>query len=141
VPGYLATVSDENVAIIRRAFDAYLAGDIETVLSLCDQDIVITQAPEVPGVSPQQHGHDGVLEAFGLWPEQWDDFQIEILRIDAYPGDHVLVANRQSGRGKHSGVEVGGEFTFAYTVRNGKITEWQIFLHEDQALAALGLRS
>jgi ketosteroid isomerase-like protein len=134
-------VSEENVAIIRRAFDAYTAGDIDTVLSLCDEQIVITQAPEVPGVPPEQHGHDGVIEAFGLWPEQWDDFQIEILRIVADPGDHVVVATRQRGRGKDSGVEVVGDFTFAFAVRDGKIAEWRIFLHEDQAKAALGLRS
>ena len=127
------------MAIIRRAFDAYTAGDIETVLSLCDQDIVITQAPEVPGVPPQQRGHDGVIEAFGLWPEQWDDFRVELLRVVADPGDHVVVTTRQSGRGKQSGVEVVGDFTFAFTVREGRITEWQIFVHEDQAVAALGL--
>jgi ketosteroid isomerase-like protein len=132
-------MSDENVAVIRRAFDAYTAGDLQAVLALCDEDIVITQAPEVPGVPPQQRGHDGVLEAFGLWPEQWDDFRIEILRIVADPGDHVVVATRQSGRGRHSGVDVVGDFTFAFTVRDGKITEWRIFVHEDQAMAALGL--
>ena len=129
------------MAIIRRAFDAYTAGDIETVLSLCDQDIVITQAPEVPGVPPQQRGHDGVIEAFGLWPEQWDDFRVEVVRVVADPGDHVVVTTRQSGRGKQSGVEVVGDFTFAFTVREGRTTEWRIFVHEDQAVAALGLDS
>ena len=129
------------MAIIRRAFDAYTAGDIETVLSLCDEDIVITQAPEVPGVPPQQRGHDGVIEAFGLWPEQWDDFRVELVRVVADRGDHVVVTTRQSGRGKQSGVEVVGDFTFAFTVREGRITEWRIFVHEDQAVAALGLDS
>jgi ketosteroid isomerase-like protein len=134
-------MSEQNVAIVRRAFDAYIGGDIEAVLRLCADDIVVTQAPEVPGVSPQQHGHEGVLEAFGNWPEQWDDFEIEIERIVADPGEYVVVATRQRGRGKQSGVEVEADFTFVFTVRDGKITEWRIFLHEDQALAALGLRS
>jgi uncharacterized protein len=132
-------VSQENVAVVRRAFDAYWAGDLQTVLALCAEDILITQAPEVPGVPPQQRGHAGVLEAFGLWPEQWDDFRIEIERIVADPGDHVVVATRQSGRGKHSGVEVVGEFTFVFAIRDGRISEWRIFVQESQALAALGL--
>jgi ketosteroid isomerase-like protein len=134
-------VSEENVAIVRRAFDAYSEGDIDEVLGLCAEDIVITQAAEVPGVSPQQRGHKGVLEAFGIWPEQWDAFQIEIQRIVADPGDHVVVATRQSGRGKQSGVEVEGEFTFVFTVRDEKVTEWRIFLDEGQALAETGLRA
>ena len=125
--------------MIRRAFEAYTAGDIDTVLSLCAEDIVITQAPEVPVGAPQQHGHAGVLEAFGLWPEQWDDFQIEVERLVADPGDYVVVTTRQSGRGKQSGIEVVGEFTFVFAVRGGKIAEWQIFVDEAAAMAALGL--
>jgi ketosteroid isomerase-like protein len=132
-------MSEENVAIIRRAFDAYREGHIDAVLRLCAEDIVVTQAPEVPGVSPQQHGHEGVLEAFGIWPEQWDDFEIEIQRIVADPGDYVVVATRQRGRGKQSGVEVEANFTFVFTVRRGKIAEWRIFVHESQGLAAAGL--
>jgi len=132
-------MSEKNVAIVRRGFDAYSGGDIDAVLRLCAEDIVVTQAPEVPGVSPQQHGHEGVLEAFGFWPEQWDDFEIEIQRIVADPGDFVVVATRQRGRGQQSGVEVEANFTFVFTVRHGKITEWRIFVHESDALVAAGL--
>lgn len=132
-------MSEENVAIVRRAFDAYTRGDIDAVLRLCAEDIVVRQAPEVPGVPPQQHGHEGVLEAFGIWPEQWDDFEIEIERVVAHPGDHVAVATRQRGRGKQSGAEVEAEFTFVFTIPHGKITEWRIFVSEGQALAAVGL--
>jgi ketosteroid isomerase-like protein len=130
-------MSEENVAIVRRAFDAYTEGDIDGVLRVCAEDIVIAQAQELPGVPPVQHGHDGVLEAFGIWPEQWDDFKIEIERVVADPGDYVVVATRQSGRGKQSGVEVEADFTFVFTIRHGKITEWRIFVDEGQALAGL----
>jgi ketosteroid isomerase-like protein len=129
-----------NVEIVRAAFDAYLRGDIDAVLRLCDENIDITQAPEVPGVAPRQHGHAGVLEAFAIWPEQWDDFHAEIERVIAQSGDHVVVATRQTGRGKQSGVEVAMEFTFALTVRGGKIAEWRIFVQPDQALEAVGLK-
>jgi uncharacterized protein len=131
-------MSQENIEIVRNAFDAFTRGDLEGVLRLCDENIVITQPPELPGVSPQQRGHNGMLEAFGIWPEQWDDYQIEILRI-ADAGDYVVVTTKQGGRGKQSGVEVEMEFTFVFTVRDEKIVEWQIFMHEDQALEAAGL--
>jgi ketosteroid isomerase-like protein len=131
-------MSEENVEVIRRAFDAYNRGDIATVLRLCDEEIVITQAPEVPGVPPQQRGHAGVLEAFGLWPDQWDDFEVSIERIVADPGDHVVVATHQRGRGKQSGVEVEADFTFVFTVRHGKIAEWRIFTRESDGLVAVG---
>jgi ketosteroid isomerase-like protein len=124
--------------VIVEAFEAYDRDDVAAVLALCAEDIRIVQPPEVAatGVAPEQHGHDGVREAFGIWPNQWDDFEIEIRRIVAAPGDHVVVATRQRGRGKQSGVEVEAEFFFTFAVRDGKIAEWLIFTDEPDALAA-----
>jgi len=131
-------LSEHNVDLIRSAFDAYTRGDIDAVLALCAEDILIAQAPEViaTGVPPEQHGRDGVLEALDLWPNQWDDFQIEIERIVADPGDHVVVATLQRGRGRQSGVEVEAEFFFTFAVRDARIAEWRIFADEGEAVAA-----
>ena len=74
-------MSQENVAVVRKAFAAFDRGDIEAVLRLCNANIVVTQPPELPGVRAVQHGHRGVLEAFAIWPEQWEDYRVEILRI------------------------------------------------------------
>ena len=133
-------MSRENVEIVREAFDAFARDDMDGVLRRCDENIVITQPPDLPGASAQQHGHSGVLEAFSIWPEQWDDYRTEISRIVADPGDHVVVGARQSGRGKQSGVEVQTEMTFVFTVRDWRIVSLQLFLREDQALEAAGLR-
>jgi ketosteroid isomerase-like protein len=120
---------------VRAAFQAFDRGDMDGVLQLCDEDIEITQPAELPGVSPRQHGHAGVLEAFSIWPEQWDDFRIEVLRLDDL-GDEVMVTTRQSGRGKDSGVPVTMDFAFLFGFREGKVSEWRIFMHEAQARAA-----
>ena len=133
-------MSQQNVEIVRRAFDAFTRGDTEGVLRLCDENIVITQPRELPGVSRQQRGHGGVLEAFSIWPEQWDDFYIEILRTVG-SGDYVVVTARTGGRGKQSGAEVKMEFAFVFTVRDERIVEMQIFMREEQALEAAGLRN
>jgi ketosteroid isomerase-like protein len=130
---------DQSVQIVRDAFAAVERGDMQAVLRLCDEDIVITQPPELPGVTPEQRGHKGVLEAFAIWPEQWDDYRIEILRVAAAPAGKVFVSVRTRGRGKQSGVEVDMDFSFVFTVRDGKISEWRLFVQEDQALAAAGL--
>ena len=131
-------MSQENVEVVRRAFDAFSEGDIEAVLRLCHENIHITQPQELPGVSRHQHGHGGVLEAFSIWPEQWDDYRIEIRRT-AELGDYVVIVTRTSGRGKQSGVEVEMDISFVFILRNEKIVEMQIFMREDQALAAAGL--
>src|SRR5512132_1907193 len=132
-------MSEENVEIVRSAFAAFERGDIEGILRLCDEDIVISQPPELPGVSPEQRGHRGVLEALAIWPEQWDNYRIELLRVDAAPDDKVFVSQRSSGRGKKSGIEVDMDFSFVFTVCEGRITEWRLFTQENDALEAAGL--
>ncbi len=131
-------MSQENVEIVRAAFGAFERGDMEGVLRLCDENVEITQAAELLDVSRHQHGHAGVLEAFALWPDQWDDFRVEILRI-ADVGGRVLVTAMNHGRGKGSGVQVELRFSFLFSLRGGKIVEWRIFVREDEALEAAGL--
>jgi ketosteroid isomerase-like protein len=47
------------VEIVRNAFAAFDRGDIEAILRLCDQDIVITQPPELPALLPSSMGTAG----------------------------------------------------------------------------------
>jgi ketosteroid isomerase-like protein len=131
-------MSQTNVELVQAAFRAFRKRDFEGVLRLCDENIEITQPAELPGVSPRQRGHAGVLEAFAIWPEQWDDYRIDILRI-ADMNNKVIVTTKQGGRGKGSGVQVETKFSFLFSVRAGKITEWRIFMREKDALDAVGL--
>ena len=124
--------------IVQAAFSAFEKGDIQGVLDLCDKNIEITQAAEFFGSARHQYGHAGVLEAIAIWPEQWDDYHIEVVRLDDI-GDRVLAVTTNRGRGKASGVQVESPFTFLFTLREGKLTEWRFFMQEEQALKALGL--
>jgi ketosteroid isomerase-like protein len=131
-------MSRENVEIVQSTFDAWERGDTDSILAVCDETIVVSQPPEFPGVPPRQYGHAGVLEAFALWPEYWDDFRVEILRKFDF-GDHVVVTTEQSGRSRDSGIEVATQFTFLFTLHDGKITEWRIYMREPEALEAARL--
>ena len=132
-------MSQENVEIVRAAFDAYFRGDMESVFRLVDPEIVVMQPPEMPDAMPR-HGHAGVMEAIAVWPEQWDDYQLEIVQIvDA--GDNVVVRTHQRGRGKGSGVEVEDEIWFVLGFRDERIAEWRMFGVEREALEAAGLKA
>ena len=133
-------MSQENVEVVRKAFDAFRRGDVEAVLRLAEENVAIMQAPELPGLPTERRGHAGVLAAFANWPDQWDDYAIEVREVIADPGDYVVVGTRERGRGQQSGVEVVAEATFVFTVRDEKITELRTFVHERQALEAVGLR-
>jgi ketosteroid isomerase-like protein len=131
-------MSQENVEIVQSTFDAWERGDTDSILAVCDENILVSQPPEFPGVPPRQYGHAGVLEAFALWPEYWDDFRVEILRKFDF-GNHVVVTTEQSGRSRDSGIEVATQFTFLFTLRDRKIAEWRIFMREPEALEAARL--
>jgi ketosteroid isomerase-like protein len=132
-------MSQENVELVHAGFEAFARGDIEAVLRLCDEDIVITQPSEMPDAGPFLRGHAGVLETIAAWPEQWDDYRIEIRRTVEIE-DYVVATVHQTGRGKSTGIPVETEATMVFAIRQGKIAEWRIFLQEDEALEAVGLR-
>ncbi len=132
-------MSQENVEIVRTAFAAFECGDTDALLELCDEEIAITQPPDLPGIPREQRGHSGVLEALAIWPEQWEGYRTELVRIVADRGHLVVVTARNRGRGKQSGVPVEMDFTFVFTVSDEKIVEWRLFMREDQALEAAGL--
>ena len=132
-------VSARNVEIVRRSMEAFARGDIESVLRLCDEDILVMQPLEMPGAAPLLRGHAGVLESIAAWPEQWDDYRVEILRtIDT--GDHVVATVHSTGRGKSTGIPVETEATMVFAIRQGKIAEWRVFMREGEALEAMRLR-
>lgn len=128
----------ENVEVVQSTFDAWERGDTDSILDVCHEDIMVVQPAEFPGVEPRGYGHAGVLEAFALWPGYWDDFRVQLLRTFDR-GDQVVVTTEQSGRSKDTGIEVATQFTFLFTLSERKITEWRMFLREEEALEAVGL--
>ena len=101
-----------------------------------DPEVVIVQPLELGG--SVQRGHAGLLEAFGLWPEEWDDYRTILVRtIDT--GEQVVVIAEQHGRSRETGMELDAHFAYVLTLREGKIVYFRLFAHEDDALRAVGL--
>jgi len=127
-------MSQENVELMRRVFDAYFRGDEAAMLGYVASDVVVTQFPDQADVR-DYHGHEGLLQVMADWIDTWADWSIEILRareIDQL----VLVGARQRGRGRASGAPMESEVAFLFTVRVGKIVRWQMFRSEEEALRA-----
>jgi hypothetical protein len=129
-------MSQENVEIVRRHMEAYLAGDNETALAAYDQDVEFDAS-----IRPEGHvyrGREGVAEAMRVWSGTWEDWRVELEEIvDA--GDRVLVIVWESGRGKGSGLEINQRVYSLFTLRDGAIVHWKGFLDRAQALEAAGL--
>ena len=130
-------MSRENVEVVRAATQAWLSGDLSAALELVAEDIV-TMQPPTQADARTYVGHDGLMQAMADWGDQWDDWQVELIRvIDADPD--VVGVLHQRGRGKISGVEVASELGSVIAVEGGKIVRWQMFFSEQEALEAVGL--
>lgn len=87
-------------------------------------------------------GLDGMAESWRDFLDAWEGFRIEAVDYRELDGGRVLVLAQFSGRGRASGLEVGGVRSLGASVfrfRGGKVTELVLYVNADRALADLGL--
>jgi ketosteroid isomerase-like protein len=136
-------MSRENVEIVRRMYDAWMAGDYEMVFSTYASDIRLNPDPEAwwVGVDEDYLGHDGVRRYMRAVYEAFEDYRPEIEQIiDAGEG-RVLTLAVEHGRGRGSGAEVQAMNTaHLWTLRDGKAVRLDLFMDRERALEAVGLR-
>jgi ketosteroid isomerase-like protein len=130
-------MSQENVRIVRRIYEAYARGDTSAILALVDPGIRFYDRPNRPGATVYE-GREGLLRFAQSDQEVFDNMHYEPVEfIDA--GEYVLVRNRQTGRGKASGLPVEEEIVNAWKLRAGTPVEMRVFSDEGEARAALGI--
>ena len=129
-------MSQENVEVVSRMYEAFGRGDAAAALSYVDPAVVTDPRHRVDG--RVGHGHDEMVAILGEWLGTWDEWSQEIEEIRDL-GDRVLVIDTQRGRGKGSGIEWEGRFANLYEVQRGKITRMTIYDDLRAAFEAAGL--
>jgi ketosteroid isomerase-like protein len=131
-------MSQENVELARRAFEAYSRGDIDGAVSDFAPDCRYTSAGLIPDRTGVFRGPEEYKGFIGWVRSEFDDVQSEVDElIDA--GDQVVVGSTLRGRGKQSGAQAKFTFWQVWTVQNGKFVRGQGFASRDEALEAAGL--
>jgi ketosteroid isomerase-like protein len=131
-------MSRENVEFARRAAEAFAANDLEAWLATMSPDIKIFPNPREPGAKARYDGREGALEYVRDWYGGWEEYVVEPTQfIDA--GDYVVVATRETGTAKQSGIRVEEEFSHVLRVQDGRTVEWRMFGPLEEALDAVGL--
>jgi ketosteroid isomerase-like protein len=133
-------MSQENVEIVRQAYEAFNRGDIGgAVANIAAPDFEYVSTGVIPGMEEVYRGPEGFRRFLeGFWAE-FDDPQAEINEITE-ADDLVLVSLTLLGRGKQSGAEAGWSIFQLWTVRDGKAVGGQAFTSRHEALEAAGLR-
>jgi uncharacterized protein len=131
-------VSQANVDTVRRGYEAFNSGDIESALQPFSADIEWVVPDVLPDPGPFR-GPEGVRRFWNMWQETFDDFRVEVEELTDL-GENVIAQVRIRGRGKDSGVEVvTPSAPHVWTLRGGKVVRMEMFPTRAAALDALGL--
>jgi ketosteroid isomerase-like protein len=131
-------MSQENVQIVRRVYDAAGQRDADAIFALYDPEVELDVSRLGLADLNVYHGHDGLRSLFRELSETWGEIEYSYEElIDA--GEQVVALVTRHARGRASGVDVERPFTLVWTVREGKVVRVVWFLDRDQALQAAGL--
>jgi ketosteroid isomerase-like protein len=129
-------MSQEDVEIVRRSFDAWNELDLPALRGCYTEDVVI-QTP-ITEFGRTFEGADPIGRWIGEMRETWAEVHWDVERI--FEGDGVVVSfYRSISVGRKSGAEVARDLTCVYRIRDGLIASLRVFLDRDEALEAAGL--
>ena len=136
-------MSQENVDVVRRIYEAVARRDRDSILALYDANVVMdfsagTLADHIGGTTTWV-GHDGLRSFDRELREAFESFETTYEElIDT--GEQVVSVSRYRGRGRKSGVEIDGPLQFGvWSVRDGRVTRTVWFPSRTEALQAAGL--
>ena len=135
----LRAVSEENVNVVREAFESFMGGDGEKAAQLVDPEVEFHGT--VGGLQEGQiaHGQSQIDKQFEEEDlEAWEERRLEPEEfIDA--GDNVVVLLHEYRRGRGSGVELETDTAVVVAVREGRVVRIQGYMDRAAALEAAGL--
>jgi ketosteroid isomerase-like protein len=129
-------MSQENVEIVRAAFEAYNAGDMDAFRKLYDPDVIMRPPAGWPEPGPFV-GREAAMHQLAQMRETWDADALELTSDFIHAADRVAV--RVIWHGAGHGPEMCLEVTDVFTVRKGKIFGIEFFWNHAEALEAVGL--
>ncbi|HEX2125421.1 MAG TPA: nuclear transport factor 2 family protein [Thermoleophilaceae bacterium] len=131
-------MSEGNLELVRRSFEAFVAGDFETAFAAYHPRAEWTTA----GDEPDTRTYSGIDEIRRLarsfaepWENRFDRAVVPEEYIDL--GDWIVVPTSGRLHGKGSGIEVDIIETYAVQVRDGRIIRVDEYRTRDQAIQAV----
>ena len=132
-------MSQENVDVVRAAYDAFQRGDLEAVSLLHDPSIEWHTSVEDPDAAIHR-GPIAVRRYFEGYLETFPGLRADLEECVEAPGDRVLATTHYTGRARASGMDMDWRQWLLYTVAEGLIVRVEEYFDRDQALEAAGLR-
>jgi ketosteroid isomerase-like protein len=128
-------MSEENVELVRRSWEAMFANDWPAVLATLEPDAEIRDF-DVPDTQVYR-GHDGFFDWLRRWDEAWESWRVEDLDIRAIGDDRAIALFLMIARGGHSGLELERRDAIVYRLDGGLIVYMAYYNDQAQAREAI----
>jgi ketosteroid isomerase-like protein len=128
-------VASADVDLIRSIYESWARGDY----SRSDWAHPDIEFAIVDGTEPASAtGVDGMARVWGRFLAAWDGHRAEAHGFRELGEGRVLVLTDNSGRGKTSGLELGGmqtEGANVFEIRDGRVTRLSVYFDRRRAMA------
>jgi ketosteroid isomerase-like protein len=133
-------MSQENVALVRASFEAYVTGDRDAYLDFMADDVEIRpDVSRLPEATPYR-GREEARRWLTDVDQAWEGGASASELREIFPvGDRVVVRADWGGTGRASGVDLLSNLTSIYNIRGGQISRIEFLFDHAEALAAVGL--
>jgi ketosteroid isomerase-like protein len=133
-------MAPSNLDLVRSILAANERGDYSsTEWAHPEIEFVVADGPS-PG---RWTGVAGMTEGWLDMANAWEELRTVVDEYRQLDDERVLVLLRRSGRGKTSGLELGGigsEGAGMFHVRDGEVTRLVVYFDRERTLADLGLK-
>ena len=130
-------MSQENVELVRRVFEAFNRDGPEAALAGLAPDVEYHDLPDQPDAG-LHHGNSGFLAAMEQFFGELEDYRVDLDEAIDH-GEQVVVCMRMTGRGGSSGARFEQRVVGVWTLRNGFVVRVVWFGTREEALEAVGL--
>jgi ketosteroid isomerase-like protein len=125
-------VSQHDVTLLNRFYDALNLADVEAALELCDSEVeVYMPSNVVAAVAPR--GHRDVGKYLRGWFDSWHVYSPEPEEFVA-AGGRVVALVKLRARGKGSRFEIEEQMADVFEFDGGKISKLRLYVQRDTAL-------
>ncbi len=130
-------MSDTNLDVVRRGYDAFGRGDIKALLELLDDTITwVSPGPPELATSGRRTGREAVAEFFTTVNEVFEIQRFEP-REFIVQGDRVVVLGDETAQVRATGKVIDIDWAHAFTLRNGKVVALHEYLDTSAVVAEL----
>lgn len=130
----MATKGEEPV---RGFAEAISESDTDAALEFCHPEIEFLSVLALGGQA--YRGHDGIRQYFADISSAWDEWRVEVHRVDTAPDGRVAIVMTMHCRGRESGTALAERTGHIWTLRDGRLLRNEPYREPEQALRKLGL--